>query len=142
MSKISSYFRTSGLRTAELKKISNENGLKLLKMPKEYEVRWTEFIYQLFNAVLTNWNALVLYFNKHPDAQNNGFKIFLTNVNKLKLITFFADVLFIYQRFHKQMQLEFLTLPKFCQYVKNVTEALTNLKSNRIPGGFESVFTN
>lgn len=141
MSKISSYFRTSGLRTAELKKIASENGLKLIKMPKVYEVRWTEFIYQLFKAVITNWNALILFFNKNPDAQNNGFKIFLTNVDKLKTITFFADVLFIYQRFHKQMQLEFLTLPKFCQYVKNVTEALINLKSNPIPGGFENVLT-
>lgn len=110
-------------------------------MPKEFEVRWTEFTYHLFKAILTNYNALILYFNKHPDAQNNGFKIFLTTIDKMKLITFFGDLLFVYQRFHKQMQYDFLTLPKFCLHVKNVTKALNDLKSNPLPGGFENALS-
>lgn len=137
LSKISSYFHTSGLRTAELKEIANKNVLKLLSMPKIFEICWVEFTYNLFKAILTNWNALVLFFAEYPDAQGCGFRYFLTTVEKLKLITFFADLLFVYQRFHKRMQLDSLTLPVFCQYVQNVTKTLTDLKINPITGGFE-----
>lgn len=142
MSKISSHFHTSGMRTRELKEIAKEIGLKLLAMPKHFEIRWTEFLFKLFKAILTNWNALILHFDRYPDAQSRGFKIFLTNIQKLKLITFFADFLFVYQRFHKQMQLEFLTLPKFHQCVKNVSGALADLKSRPLPGGIESALSN
>lgn len=138
LSAIASYFHTSGIRAAGLKKIANENGLKILTMPKVFEIRWTEFTHQLFKAILKNWNAIILYFDQYPDAQNSGFKKFLTNIKKLKLISFFADLLFIYQRFHKQMQSNFLTLPTFRQYIANINEALKNLKTISIPGGFES----
>lgn len=40
------------------------------------------------------------------------------------------------------MQLEFLTLPKFHQYVKNVSDTLTDLKSRPMLGGFEIALSN
>lgn len=66
----------------------------------------------------------------------------MTNVERLRMITFFGDVLFVYQRFHKKMQWEFLTLPKFCQYVKNVIDDLNSLRSNPLPGGFLHTLNN
>lgn len=78
-----------------------------------------------------------MYFEKFLDAQTNGFRKFLTNVQKLELLKFFADLIFVYQRFHKQIQSEFLTMPVFPQYVKNVAESLIRLKSTSIPGGLE-----
>ena len=64
---LSSLFHKSGLRTRELKSIAAENNLKLLNLPKTFEVRRTEFTTKLVTAVLTSWHALVFYFQKCDD---------------------------------------------------------------------------
>lgn len=106
-------------------------------MPKYFEIRWVEYTYSIFRGVLTNWNALILYFAENYDSQTSGFKFFLTSVDKLKSLTFFADLLFVYQRFQKQLQSDTLTLPIFSEHVRNITITLNDLKSNPIAGGFE-----
>lgn len=48
ISKIASHFRESGLRTEELKKVAEENQLKLLSIPKIFAIRWTEWTIKQF----------------------------------------------------------------------------------------------
>lgn len=61
---ISSYFYQSGLRTKELKDITNNGGISFTQLPKYFEVRWTEFTYNLFLGNLKNWGILVKYLKK------------------------------------------------------------------------------
>lgn len=43
LSSVSTYFHYSPLRIAELKKIANAKNLKLLNIPKIFEIRWSQF---------------------------------------------------------------------------------------------------
>lgn len=63
-SQLASFIRRSGLRTAAVKKISSEHGLKLMSLPRHFYVRWGEFMSQLITAVLISWKCLVLFFKK------------------------------------------------------------------------------
>lgn len=54
------------------------------------------------------------------------------------MLTFCADVLFIFQRFQKKLQSDSLTLPMFCCHVQGVIDLLNGFKVEPIKGGFES----
>lgn len=137
LSSIASYFHVSAIRTAELLKIAAEIGIKLLSMPKLFSIRWTQFTFQLVRSISVNWRALVLYFARDKDAQAQGFHTYLTNAQNVRKIAFFADVLFIFQRFQKKMQSNSLTLLKMSADVKKVIASLENLKNQSIPGGVD-----
>lgn len=136
-SRTASYFHVSAVRSVQLKQIATEIGLKLLSMPKIFSVRWTEYSFQLVRAILVNWRAIVLYFARNKNAQTQGLYKYLTNAGNLRKIAFFADVLFIFQRFHKKMQSNLLTLMKMSADVKSVIASLDKLKNQSIPIGFE-----
>lgn len=105
LSSISSYFHHSGLRTAELEGIAKQNGLTVLKLPKIFEIRWTNFTFTLVRCIHFSWEALVRYFGKNiRDSACAGFLRYLTNLENLHLIAFLGDVLYTYQRFQKNSQ--------------------------------------
>ncbi|KAL4084425.1 hypothetical protein QTP88_028247 [Uroleucon formosanum] len=52
LSGISAFFHNSALRTRELQQLSKENNLQLIRIPKFFQVRWTEFSFSLVNAIL------------------------------------------------------------------------------------------
>lgn len=62
ISSISTYFHQSGVRTKELKIISEQENIKYAQLPKYFDVRWTEFTYSLLVGILKNWRVLVIYF--------------------------------------------------------------------------------
>lgn len=64
LSEISTHFHFSAICTSELKKIASEHGLTALNLPKIFEIRWSQFTYNLVFNVLKSWNALVVYFQK------------------------------------------------------------------------------
>lgn len=143
LSQISSYFHTSGVRTNELKNIAENNNLKVLSMPKIFKIRWSEYIYRLVRAVLTSWNALVLYFqNNEKCAKSSGFLQFITNEHTLRKICFIGDILFIFMRLQKKLQGDSVTLIKMCSDVKLTLCSLTNLIEEPLLGGFESKLNN
>jgi hypothetical protein len=47
-------FHQSGLKTKELKDIANNEGMSFTQLPKDFEVRWTEFTYNLLLGNLKN----------------------------------------------------------------------------------------
>ena len=108
---LSSFFHKSGLRTRELKSIAAENNLKLLNLPKTFEVRWTEFTTKLVTAVLTCWHALVFYFQKCDDKASKRYLNFLTSLDNLKLLTVLADTLTVFPRYQKRLQSDSTTIP-------------------------------
>lgn len=111
LSSISSYFRQSGLRTAELEQIGKDNHLIVHKLPKIFEIRWSQFSFTLLRSILVSWKALVIYFEKYPkDAVCAGYLCYLKRFENLKLIAFLGDVLFSFQRFQKKLQSDRLTI--------------------------------
>lgn len=89
LSSIASYFHESGLRTEELKKIANENGLKLLSIPKIFTVRWTEWTYTTVVNLLKSWNALMIYFDKNKtNAKVSGYFTFFFENEKYEIDCF------------------------------------------------------
>lgn len=138
LSRIASHFHTSAVRTSELTEIASTIGLKLLSMPKIFEVRFTQYTFQLVRAISANWRAIEIYFRKNMDATTQGFHTFLTNGENLKKMTFLGDLLFIFKRLQKKLQSDSLTLIKMAANVKHAISTLENLKVQSIPTGFES----
>lgn len=138
LSSIASYFHTSSIRTNSLKEIASKHGLNYLVMPKLFEVRWVEYTFQLVKAILTNWHAIALYCDTNHDAQTNGFQTYLHDIENLRLISFCADLLFIFKRFQKQLQSDSLTLPSFCLIVRNFISFMNSLRDQKLLGGFEA----
>lgn len=74
MSKLSTYFHSSGERTQKLRKISEENNLNnIVNYPAYFAVRWTEFTYNLLNSVLRNWTASIIFFTKEKEFEQLNF---------------------------------------------------------------------
>lgn len=139
LSKISSHFNHSGLRTAELKKISEEFKIVVLKIPKIFEVPWTEFSFDLIRSVLFSWEALVIYFERNKkNAACAGYHRYLTNSRNLKLIAFLGDVLYTFQQFHKKLQSDRLTIVSMMAQVKAVVKSLMGLATKQLLGAFEA----
>ena len=105
-----SYFHTSGVRSRELKTVADDNALKIMRLPVVFEVRWTEFSYTLLNAVLTSWNALTTYLMRSSEVAARGHSKFLTSHSNLQLLSFLADLLFLFARFQKRLQSDATTL--------------------------------
>lgn len=137
LNKIATYFHSSSLRSAQLKLISEQYGTQLKTMPKLFEVRWVQFTHQLVRAVLESWNTIILYCQKYPDAQSNGFHTFLINIDKLKQITFIGDLTFLFKRFQKKLQATSLTLPKLSEEVNLLISSIDDMVETPILDGYE-----
>lgn len=140
LSSIASYFNYSGLRNAELNEIAVENSLQLVSLPKIFEIRWTEFTHSLVNNILRSWNALVIYFSRNEaDATCSGFATLLTKLENLKTVAFLADILCVFQRYHKKVQSDDLTLLSLVIHLNSMQTALENMKDKRQIGGWEEM---
>lgn len=138
---MSSFMHQSGIRTRELKNVAETNHLKLLHLPKMFEVRWSEFTFDLLNSVLTSWRALVMYFDSTTEPSGKGYFKYLTDISNLRLICAIADVLQIFMRFQKKMQSDTLTVISMSEHVKVVTKALQDLRNSKLLGGWEETLT-
>lgn len=137
MSSIASYFHTSSIRSSGLKKIASEHGLKLISLPKLFEIRWTQFTFQLLRGIVVSWKALTMYFGENIlDSACAGYRKYLTNYDNLQLIAFLADLLFSYMRFQKNMQGNKLTVISMKKYVTGMISSLS--EGAILPGGFEA----
>lgn len=137
LSSISSYFHQSSVRTSELKQIASEHGIKVLALPKLFEIRWSQFTFTLLRSSLVSWEALVIYFGRNLDnAQCAGFYNYLCRIKSLKLIAFLADLTFSFQRFQKKLKSNALTIVSMQR--TSMIQSLNNMEHTELPGGFES----
>lgn len=132
-----SYFHTSGVRSRELNKMAEDNALKILRLPVVFEVRWTEFSYTLLNAVLTSWSALTTYLMQSSEVAARGHSKFLTSHSHLQLLSFLADLLFVFARFQKRLQSDSTTLLDMQHAVNNVQSQIAELKEKPLIGGWQ-----
>ncbi|KAL4132390.1 hypothetical protein QTP88_009544 [Uroleucon formosanum] len=146
---ISSYFHQSGLRTKELKQIAEENNCKFISLPYYFEVRWTEFTHSLCSGILKNWNILVKYFtrvleesqdSKHKSV-TKGFLKFLTDYERLKLLCFVTDLGYLYSRFQKQLQADYVTIYDLEEKKNAALKCFDNLKKSPLMGGWEETLS-
>lgn len=138
LSNMSTYFHYSPLRTSELKKIASDNELKLLAIPKIFEIRWSQFTLTIVRNVLVSWKALVLYFQANTNnAQCIAYLNYLTNLENMKLLAFLGGTLFCYQRFQKKLQSNQLTLIDMKRYVTAMVKSLKDMETTPLIGGFE-----
>lgn len=141
LSLIASFYHTSAIRSAELAQIAKENDLTNMTKPKIFKVRWTEYQYRLARSILVSWNAMVLHLRnvekEEKDKKASGFLKFLLKFEKLQMIAFLADLLFIYQRFQKKLQSNSLTLLSLRNDVQSTIASLESLKSECIPDLYE-----
>lgn len=139
LSSISSYFHQSAIRTAELKQIASEHNLRLLNMPKIFEIRWSQFTFSLVRSVLVSWNASVIYFkNNGADAVCAGHHKYLTQLENVALNAFLADLLFAFSRFQKKLQSDQLTLISMKTHTNAIRKTLNGMETVQLPGAFES----
>lgn len=139
LSSISSYFNQSATKQTAVKDMAEKKGLKLLKFPKLFEIRWTEYTYKLVRNVLMLWHILVQFFTAADpkDKQAKGFLVFILRYRNLKLMTFMADLLQMYQRFQKKTQSSDLHLVSLHDSVNELIDAIDRLKISPTPGGYE-----
>lgn len=139
LTRISSFLHVSAMRMTELKKVSHENNVTLLHLPKLYEVRWSEFTYALLNAVLRSWQCLVIYFQSSNEPESKGHLRFLTKHKNLQLTAFLADLLFILQRFQKKIQSDNLHIISLADYMSNLATTFENPHAETLIAVWESV---
>lgn len=138
LSKISSYFHKSPMRTEHLKRIAADNNLKLMRLPNFYEVRWCEFVYTLLDAILTSWQCLMLYFNSSTDIEGIGYGNLLKNFEKFKMITFIADILFVFKRFQKKIQADDINIVSLQRHLDCLKSGMVAFDLGPIIGAWES----
>lgn len=142
LSNISTYFHYSALRSSELKNIASTNNLKLVSIPKIFEIGWSQFTFQLMRNILVSWEALVLYFDSNKEnAQCAGYLDYFPNLGNLKFIAFLGDVLFSFKRFQKKLQSNQLTLIEMKSHVADVLKSLKDMENKLLIGGFERNLT-
>jgi len=65
-----------------------------------------------------------------------GFKNFLTNHDNIYIITFRADLLFLFSNYQKKLQSDSLTITNMDKLTKNVLEQIDLLKTQNLLGGW------
>lgn len=139
LSGMSSHFHYSAMRTAELKQIAADENLPLLMLPKIFEIRWSQFTFNLVRSVLVSWQVLVIYFKRNEEnAECSGYFNFLTKLQVLRFIAFLADLLFTFSRFQQKLQSNQLTLITMQSNVALVIKSLNQRMNLKLPGGCES----
>lgn len=135
---LSTYFRKSGVRTNKLKVAAAANNLNaIITYPAFFEVRWTEYVYNLLNATLRNYRASIQYF------VSNNIKSFL-NIwlcySRLHFVTFLADVLQILKRFQKASQSDKISIADVPSLRKKCIASLEACKQDSLENGWERRF--
>ena len=135
---ISTYFHTSGVRTRERKTIAEKYKLPIRRYPVHFQIRFTEFLFELINAHLSSWNATTLYFRgQSKEHEEDGYFKLMTNKFKLQLMAFVADVLAVFKRYQKLIQDDGITILEVESRTKTVRTQIRSLSTKPLSGGWE-----
>ena len=133
----STYFHTSGVRTRELKQIGDEHKLTVKRFPEYFQIRFTEFLYEMIDSFLSSWHATALYFEKHSTYKEaRGFKKLMTDKAKLQLLCFVCDVLAVFKRYQKIIQDDSITILGVEKKTISVKAQLHSLLEKNLEGGW------
>lgn len=136
--KLSKHFRDSGKRTNKLQDTATQNGLSTpLRYPRFFAVRWVEYVFNLFYAVLRNWRASIIYFEAE---QLQDQLTYWTQYDTLHFLTFLTDVLGLVKRFQKSCQSDTITLIEVSKLSDSLFTKLDRCKVEHIDNGWEDLF--
>lgn len=137
-SNISSYFHFSGERTRLLEAMATEKKINQpLHYPKYFEIRWTEFTYNLLYAILRNWNAMITYFKSVNDI---GYTNLWLSRDRIHLTAFVCDVLTVVKIFQKTFQSNSISILQLPSKRTKLIQDITKLKSTPLENGWEQLF--
>ena len=114
------------MRIAELEKYAKEQDLNVRRLPKYYEVRWTDFTAGLTDAVLSSWRAIMVFCERSEEEQANGFGKLLSNKDNLMLMCLLGDVLFLLKVFQKKLQGDDVTIVDIVPETRSSSTNYTN----------------
>ena len=116
-----------------------EHNLIVKSYPEYFQIRFTEFLYELINSHLASWNATVLYFKKDSaDREACDCLKDMTDEVKIRLTCFFGDVLSIFKRYQKIIQSDSVTLLDLEKQTSSVKAQLQLLLEKHLVGGWEN----
>lgn len=133
---LQAHFHESGLRTEELKRTAAEHQVRCVTIPKIFKIRWTEWTAKTIVGVLKSLVAIVKYCEVADNATAAGFAKYLKNVEHLKLMVFLADLLQVYQRYHKHIQSDNLTIVSLHKHIGSLKASLQQLEDHDTIGGW------
>ena len=137
-SAVSTFFHQHGTRWRELRKVAEKNDLRAMRLPCFFEVRWTQYTAQLFHNLISSWCALMTYFNKSTEPQEQGFFETLRDFDFLRLICFMVDVTSLFSRFQKKLQSNKVMVFDIGEALERFISRLQQLNDGKtLIGGFE-----
>ena len=135
MAGIAAFFHSSAKHTTDLEKIGKREGLTVRRIPKYFEIRWSEFTAALLDAILCSSQALIKFSTEQRDTEGRMFLKLLTNKHNILMMCFVADLLFVFKMFQKKLQLS--TLNKKHKHFK---KRINRLNGSSLLGGWEEAF--
>lgn len=137
VSSVSSYFHQSGEKTRQLAAIASEKNLNVpLHFPEYFEIRWIEFIHNMFYVFLRNWNSVMWHFKSRNEA---GFENLWLSRDRICLAAFVCDVLTILKIFQKTFQSQFISILHLPSKRNKLFEDLKSLKTTPLDNGWEQL---
>ena len=130
----------SAKRTTDLEKVGAKDGLTVRRIPKYFEVRWSEFTAALLDAILCSWQALAKFCEEQHDTEGNKFLKLLTNKDNTLRMCFVADLLFLLKVFQKKLQSDSLIIVDIESEAEKFQKSLDKLGTRSLLGGWEEPF--
>ena len=139
---VSTYYRTSGLRTKELKS-------RIPKMKAHHEVRFAQHLIQLCEAVLSNLDGCRLHWQKIVDASSEQYdrkekdkvRGFLKNWHPSGLQTWLTalmvDICSVFRYVEKECQKKDIILPDILRYADVAVQKLELMDVKPYPGNYD-----
>lgn len=125
-------------RTKKLKVVAERNNFNApLRYPAFFTIRWTEYVYNLLNAILRNYRASIEYFETHHlKAYLKIWKVY----DRLQHVAFLADVLSLLKKFQKACQSDDISILDVSPLRSKFIDSLQQCKNGSIAGGWEELF--
>ena len=99
-----------------------------------FGVRWAEYSHTIEENIIRSWRALVTYFNRNANVA--------LAVEILKRMAFLTYLLNIFQRFHKRIQLNDLTILNSVTHIGSLRTAVIKLTERLRIGGWGECLAN
>ncbi|CAB4001643.1 Hypothetical predicted protein [Paramuricea clavata] len=145
---VATYYRTSGLRTKELKTIKPD----MRSFPPHHEVRFAQHLVQLCGAILFNLDGCLKHWQKICDAPREyntkevssakGFlKLWQPTGVQAWLTAVMVDTCCIFRYIEKEAQKPGIIIPDILKYRDTALQKLDIMQTEPYPGGQEELLT-
>ena len=140
LSGIATFCHPPAKRTSDLEKVGAKENLSVHRIPKYFEVRWSQFTAALLDAFLCSWQVLVTFCEKQHGAEEKKFLKRLTNMDNILLMCFAADLLFLLKVIQKKLQRDSLIILDIEPEAEKFQKRLDKLSTIPLLGGWEEAF--